>query len=204
MDRNNRVHINGLGDYDIQSATKVGDPCPIELKRTVKEKQEIFQKHAKLGTINKKSLRTLKDKEKVLYAPFSNVGALNFEKATGYITIPDKQVIYTRVADEDEENGISKVKLQKPGSYQEQAAIVGNEGQKMMWFLQDLQQQIDAEQIAAPQLLPGIDLDEAIAEKRKGRRLIDQDGSRLDLDLETTDAFAQHAKSKAQALFRER
>jgi uncharacterized protein involved in tellurium resistance len=47
-------------------------------------------------------MRTLKDKEKVLYAPFSNVGALNFEKATGFITIPDKQVIYTRVADEDE------------------------------------------------------------------------------------------------------
>ena len=52
----------------------------------------------------------------MLYAPFSNVGALNFEKATGYITIPDKQVIYTRVADEDEENGISKAKLQKPGA----------------------------------------------------------------------------------------
>jgi hypothetical protein len=41
-------------------------------------------------------LRTLKDKEKVLYAPFSNVGALNFEKSTGYITIPDNQVVYTR------------------------------------------------------------------------------------------------------------
>lgn len=48
-------------------------------------------------------MRTLKDKEKVLYAPFSNVGALNFEKATGYITIPDKQVIYTRVADDDDD-----------------------------------------------------------------------------------------------------
>ena len=67
----------------------------------------------------------------------------------------------------------------------------------MMWFLQDLQQQIDAEQIAAPQLLPGIDLNEAIAEKRKGRRLIEQDCSRPDLDLETNDAFTQHAKSKA-------
>jgi hypothetical protein len=34
-------------------------------------------------------MRNLKDKEKVLYAPFCNVGALNFEKSTGYITIPD-------------------------------------------------------------------------------------------------------------------
>jgi len=36
-----------------------------------------------------KKMRNLKDKEKVLYAPFCNVGALNFEKSTGYITIPD-------------------------------------------------------------------------------------------------------------------
>jgi hypothetical protein len=48
-------------------------------------------------------MRNLKDKEKILYAPFSNVGSLNFEKTTGYITIPDKQVIYTRVKEEDEE-----------------------------------------------------------------------------------------------------
>jgi hypothetical protein len=41
-------------------------------------------------------MRTLKDKEKVLYAPFSNIGALNFDKSTGYITIPDNQVVYTR------------------------------------------------------------------------------------------------------------
>ena len=48
-------------------------------------------------------MRTLKDKEKIIYAPFSNLGALNFEKSTGYITIPDKQVIYTRVGQDDEE-----------------------------------------------------------------------------------------------------
>jgi len=39
--------------------------------------------------IMSKSARTLKDKDKVVYAPFSNLGSLNFEKATGYITIPD-------------------------------------------------------------------------------------------------------------------
>lgn len=49
MDRNNRVHINGLGDFDILGATKIDDPCPIELKRTVKEKQEIFHREAKTG-----------------------------------------------------------------------------------------------------------------------------------------------------------
>ena len=47
------------------------------------------------GVFSKK-MRTLKDREKVLYAPFSNLGSLQFEKATGYITIPDTQVIYSR------------------------------------------------------------------------------------------------------------
>jgi ribosome biogenesis protein BMS1 len=39
LDKNQRIHINGIGDYDIQNLQRVDDPCPIELKRTVKEKQ---------------------------------------------------------------------------------------------------------------------------------------------------------------------
>jgi|688.fasta_scaffold449994_1 ribosome biogenesis protein BMS1 len=111
LDVHNRIHINGLGDFDIASAHKIDDPCPIELKRTVKEKQAIHVKDAMAGLTNKKAMRTLKDREKVLYAPFSNIGALNFEKTTGYITIPDKQVIYTRINDEneDQESGRPKV-----------------------------------------------------------------------------------------------
>ena len=66
------------------------DPCPIELKKTVKQKQ------AELAA-GKTKKRTLKDKERVLYAPFSNVGAMNFEKTTGYITIPDQYVVYTKL-----------------------------------------------------------------------------------------------------------
>lgn len=38
LDKHNRLHINGLGDYDIASIQKVEDPCPIELKRSAKEK----------------------------------------------------------------------------------------------------------------------------------------------------------------------
>ena len=87
LDKNQRVHINGIGDYDIASLTKIDDPCPIELKRTVKEKQ-LIHNQSKLSGSTKK-LRNLKDKEKVLYAPFSNIGQLNFDKSTGYITIPD-------------------------------------------------------------------------------------------------------------------
>lgn len=68
------------------------DPCPIEEKKTVKQRQAEINSES-----TKKRKRNLKDKEKVLYAPFSNIGAMNFEKTTGYITIPDKYVVYTRL-----------------------------------------------------------------------------------------------------------
>jgi len=98
----------------------VDDPCPIELRRSAKQKALEHEREKTLGTKTKKAMRTLKDREKVLYAPFSNIGALNFEKTTGYITIPDSQVIYTRVADEEGPDfnekegagGISQAKVQ--------------------------------------------------------------------------------------------
>ena len=92
-------------------------------------------------------MRTLKDKEKIIYAPFSNLGALNFEKSTGYITIPDKQVIYTRVGQEDEEaSSTAKVQGFKAsddlgqGQGGQSNMPTANEGQKMVWHLQDLQE----------------------------------------------------------------
>lgn len=94
------------------------DPCPIELKRSVRERQLIHAQAKKSGSTKK--LRSLKDKEKVLYAPNSNIGALNFDKATGFITIPDSQVVYTRA------DGVTEEDFQK-----------GNEGQKMVWQMQD-------------------------------------------------------------------
>jgi len=131
LDKHNRIHLNGLGDYDIAAITRVDDPCPIELKRTVKEKQAAHHQAKAAGMQKQKAQRNLKDKEKILYAPFSNVGSLNFEKTTGYITIPDKQVIYTRVQDDEDENA--------------KHLDDGNEGQQMVWQLQDINNQIDAE-----------------------------------------------------------
>ena len=100
LDKHNRVHVNGLGDYDIKSIQKVEDPCPIELRKSAKQRALEHEQEKKLGVKTKRAMRTLKDRDKVLYAPFSNVGALNFDKSTGYITIPDSQVIYTRVGRE--------------------------------------------------------------------------------------------------------
>ena len=126
LDKHQRIHVNGLGDYEIKSIQKVEDPCPIELKKTVKQRQE------ELATGNKKKGgRTLKDKEKVLYAPFCNIGAMNFEKTTGYITIPDQYVVYTKLNEDnaDQEGGVDEA--------------TGNEGQKLVWGLQDLKRTLN-------------------------------------------------------------
>jgi len=89
-----------------------------------------------LGKPQKK--RTLKDKERVLYAPFSNLGAINFEKTTGYITIPDHQVVYTKLDENGEVVGGDNA---------------GNEGQKLVWGLQDLKSGLNEMDLEAPQLL---------------------------------------------------
>jgi ribosome biogenesis protein BMS1 len=38
LDKNNRVHVNGLGDYEIKSINILEDPCPIEARKSVKQK----------------------------------------------------------------------------------------------------------------------------------------------------------------------
>ena len=42
-------------------------------------------------------MRTLKKKDKVIYAPMTNLGFMNFESTGGFITIPDKNVVFTDV-----------------------------------------------------------------------------------------------------------
>jgi ribosome biogenesis protein BMS1 len=109
LDKHQRIHVNGLGDYEIKSIQKVEDPCPIELKKTVKQKQ------SELATGKKKGGRKLTDKERVLYAPFSNIGAMNFEKTTGYITIPDKYVMYTKLNEDGDQLGGADAALGNEG-----------------------------------------------------------------------------------------
>ena len=79
LNKNSLVHINGLGEYKIDFATKVDDPCPIEMV-------------AKNGKIK----RTLKKKDKNLYAPYSNINMLEYDRISGYINIPEKLITFTK------------------------------------------------------------------------------------------------------------
>lgn len=161
LDKHQRVHLNGLGDFDIKNITKVEDPCPIELKKTVKQKQAEHEAE-KQGLIKKKK-RNLKDKERVLYAPYTNIGNVNFESTTGYINIPDQNVVYTRLDDNDE-GGIGE----GLGGIDASNTKDLNEGQKMVFNLQDAEKNnkfINDQEIMEPQLLAGIDLNSGQIEK---------------------------------------
>lgn len=72
---------------------------------------------------------------------------MNFEKTTGYITIPDKYVMYTKLNEDGDQLGGAD-------------SSAGNEGQKLVWGLQDVKRTLNDNKIDAPQLLNGITLDE--------------------------------------------
>jgi ribosome biogenesis protein BMS1 len=124
--KNSKIHINGLGDYDIDFITKVDDPCPIE---TVEVKG--------------KKKRTLKQKEKFLYAPYCNVNTIEYDRNAGYITIPDRFVAFTK--------GIG-----------ENAHTMMGEGVKMVRTLQDLKETEINRQMAEGdiELIEGFDYNE--------------------------------------------
>lgn len=96
LEKNARVHLMGIGDYPITAITRIQDPVPVEAKKPAYMKKEEFEQLQ-----GKKKRRTLKDKERIVYAPFSSLGALNFDKTSGYITIPDKYVVFSKTEDVD-------------------------------------------------------------------------------------------------------
>ena len=112
LEKNTKLHLMGIGDYPITSATRIQDPVPVEAKKPAGMSKEEFEKQT-----GKKKRRTLKDKERIIYAPFSSLGALNFDKTSGYITIPDKYVVFSKTEFDN--------------------TIPDNEGQKMVRELQD-------------------------------------------------------------------
>jgi ribosome biogenesis protein BMS1 len=77
--KSSTVHINGLGDYNIDYVSKLDDPCPIETVEVAGKKK-----------------RTLRQKEKFLYAPYCNINSLDYDRNAGYITIPDRMVAFTK------------------------------------------------------------------------------------------------------------
>ena len=145
------------------------DPCPIEIKKTVKQRQAEHEAE-KNGLVKKGKKRNLKDKERILYAPYTNIGSMNFEKTTGYINIPDQNVVYTRLDDDDEGglgDGLGGVDASNTKDL--------NEGQKIVFQLQDTKKTMNSRDIEQPMLLGNIKLNEETEQKQIADTLFQMD-----------------------------
>ncbi|KAL1707544.1 hypothetical protein EV121DRAFT_288419 [Schizophyllum commune] len=74
-----RVHVPGVGDFDVDSVEKLGDPCPMpdadsEKRRKLSEKKRL-----------------------IIHAPMSDVGGVSYDKDAVYINVPGS---FTRGNDE--------------------------------------------------------------------------------------------------------
>ena len=92
--------VPGYGDYQLAEVEEQPDPIPA------------LQEAKK-----KKTHRTLKQKEKALYAPSSNVGKLKYDESTGYLNLPERYVMFSKHEGENTEEF--------------------TEGQKMVRYLQE-------------------------------------------------------------------
>lgn len=173
----------GLGDYTVQKVEAVDDPCPIVQNEEVAKKEELFEEGAaepEAGNDNantignnrkqkqQKKMRNLKANERTIYAPYCNLGFLNFEKSGGYISIPDDYVVFSKkdrpdVMMEDQESSRSSGEEREES---EEESV--EEGVQMVRDLQDLQKGIDQrmdEDEEDIDLLEGMVLDDKIHSK---------------------------------------
>ena len=88
------IHIPGVGDFTISQVTQLNDPCPTPAA-VARER----------GVENgKMRRRSLNDKQKMIYAPMSDVGGIMFDKDAVYINVPEKQSFTRPIDGEEDEN----------------------------------------------------------------------------------------------------
>lgn len=87
------------------------DPCPnLKKKIYLPDEEDEEGKREEVDGDGKKQRkkRNLKQTERIIYAPFSNLGFLNFDKSGGYITIPDNHVVFTKREKAEKFNDVVK------------------------------------------------------------------------------------------------
>lgn len=106
------VHLCGVGDASIESIKEVGDPCP---------SPAAIEDSKRLGK------RTLRDKERLIYSPMSDLGDIERDEDAVYVHMDDRRVVFSKDAPE--------------GSG---AAVRSGPGVGMVKELQDVHEPLDA------------------------------------------------------------
>ncbi|KAF2723369.1 DUF663-domain-containing protein [Polychaeton citri CBS 116435] len=71
-----RIHVAGAGDFSVQQVEQLPDPCPTPYFQQAKEKAEGTKKRRRLG-----------EKQRIIYAPMSDVGGVLVDKDAVYVDI---------------------------------------------------------------------------------------------------------------------
>jgi len=90
-----RVHVPGVGDLTVRDIEALPDPCPTP-----------FMDQAIAKVTGKSGRRRLGEKQKVLFAPMSDVGGVLVDKDAVYIDI--KTSTFDRDAEDDENRGLGE------------------------------------------------------------------------------------------------
>jgi ribosome biogenesis protein BMS1 len=90
-----RVHVPGVGDLTVSMMEALPDPCPTP-----------FMDQAMAKATGKKGRRRLGEKQKVLFAPMSDVGGVLVDKDAVYIDV--KTSNFDKDAEEDEHRGLGE------------------------------------------------------------------------------------------------
>lgn len=95
--QNAHIHIAGVGDYYAHSVEKLPDPCPTPYFE--QKLDEIERERAKaaadageeVAPTRRRRRKRLEDKQKIIYAPMSDVGGVLVDRDAVYIDVGDKQ-----------------------------------------------------------------------------------------------------------------
>lgn len=90
-----RVHVPGVGDLNVEGIEALPDPCPTPYQVQAEEKVTGTKKRKRLG-----------EKQKVIYAPMSDVGGVLVDKDAVYIDV--KTNTFNKDAEDGEERGLGE------------------------------------------------------------------------------------------------
>ncbi|KAK6455165.1 uncharacterized protein RJT20DRAFT_129882 [Scheffersomyces xylosifermentans] len=104
---NAHIHIAGVGDHYVHSVEKLPDPCPTpyfeqKIEEIEREKAKAAAEAGETVAKTTRRRKRLEDKQKIIYAPMSDVGGVLVDKDAVYIDMGKKE---TFVTDGDEELG---------------------------------------------------------------------------------------------------
>lgn len=91
-----QVHIAGVGDFSVEQVEKLPDPCPTpyfeqKLDDMVREEEKRAAESGEKIAKTTRRRKRLDDKQKIIYAPMSDVGGILVDKDAVYINTADKE-----------------------------------------------------------------------------------------------------------------